>query len=239
MAYDNMSDYRSPVRSLCKVSTHNSLHKMNPNTILGELNIALDDKYIITANSTSGRSNDNLIDNLSQAWNIGKDLARKTLLCTTQKGVRTTLYPVERRFRTRQAQLRYRQLSGRHGTFYTDTFFASVPTLNGSSMAQLYINDLSFCKVYPMKKKSDVPDTLSTFIHDVGIPHKIHSDAAKEIMQGNFKELCKEYHIPNSFTEPHSPWQNCAEGGIRELKRRVHRKMTQRRIPHRLWDFCC
>jgi hypothetical protein len=32
-------------------------------------------------------------------------------------------------------------------------------------MAQLYINDLTFAKVYPMKLKSQTADTLSTFIH--------------------------------------------------------------------------
>jgi len=45
-------------------------------------------------------------------------------------------------------------------------------------MAQLYINDLSFTKVYSMKQKSEVADTLSKFIHDVGIPHALHSDDA-------------------------------------------------------------
>jgi hypothetical protein len=131
------------------------------NTEMGQVTVELDDKYIIAANSTSGRIHDEAVDLLVKSWNIGKDIAKKTVKCTTQKGVRTMLHPIERRFRTKQAQLRYRQLSGRHGTFYTDTFFASVLTLNGCMMAQLYINDLSFCKVYPMKAKSDVADTLS------------------------------------------------------------------------------
>jgi len=207
--------------------------------MMGEIFPELNDKYLIAATMTTSRNVDTVIDMLAASWNIGRETAMKTMKCTTQKGVRTTLHPIERRLRTKQAQLRYRQLSGRHGTFYTDTFFASTSTLNGNAMAQLYINDLSFCKVYPMKTKSEVANTLSTFIHDVGIPHKLRSDAAKEIMQGKFKQLCSDYSIPCSFTEPYSPWQNRAEGGIRELKRRVHRKMVQKRIPQRLWDFCC
>jgi hypothetical protein len=55
-------------------------------------------------------------------------------------------------------------------------------------MAQLYINDLSFTKVYPMKAKSKTVDTLRNFIQDVGIPHAIHSDDALELMQGKFKQ---------------------------------------------------
>jgi len=47
-------------------------------------------------------------------------------------------------------------------------------------MAQLYINDLSFVKCYPMKQKSDAPDTLVRFIQEVGIPQAIHSDDAPD-----------------------------------------------------------
>jgi hypothetical protein len=85
-------------------------------------------------------------------------------------------------------------------------------------MAQLYTNDIGFSKIYPMKSKSETPDSLLTFIHDVGIPSSIHSDGAKELSQGRFKTICTEYGIPSTITEPYSPWQNRAEGGIRELK---------------------
>jgi hypothetical protein len=107
-------------------------------------------------------------------------------------------------------------------------------------MAQLYINDLSFTKTYPMKTKVQTSETaLSAFIHDVGIPNIIHSDDAPELLHGNFRRLCKDYGIQNIYTEPYSPWQNRAEGGIRELKRHVHRKMKSKQVPSRLWDFCC
>lgn len=98
-------------------------------------------------------------------------------------------------------------------------------------MAQIFINDLNFSKVYPMQAKSETSDTLKAFIHDVGIPHTLHSDDAKELMQGAFKQVCKDYNIPCTYTEPYSPWQNRAEGGIRELKRHVHRKMTSKKVP--------
>ena len=104
-------------------------------------------------------------------------------------------------------------------------------------MAQVYTNDHGYSKVYPMKLKSQTHETLSTFIHEVGIPSAIHSDDAKEIMQGRFKELCKEYHIPCSYTEPFSPWQNRAENAIRELKRHVRRIMIASRVHSRLGTF--
>jgi transposase len=89
-----------------------------------------------------------------------------------------------------------------------------------------------------MKLRSQAHQTLSTFIHEVGIPAAIHSDDAPELMQGKYKELCKEFHIPCTYTEPYSPWQNRAEGSIRELKRHTQRKMDTNKVPRRLWDFC-
>jgi len=79
-------------------------------------------------------------------------------------------------------------------------------------MAQLYVNDLSLTKTYPMKQKSEAVDTLSKFIHEVGIPHALHSDDAPELMQGKFKQLCKEYQIQTSYTEPYNKWQNRQKG---------------------------
>ena len=97
-------------------------------------------------------------------------------------------------------------------------------------MAQIYINDLTLTKVYTMKQKSDVPDTLSSFIHEVGIPHSIHSDDTPELKHWRFKQLCKEYGIANTYTEPYSPWQNRAESNIRELKWHVGKKMKARNV---------
>jgi hypothetical protein len=41
--------------------------------------------------------------------------------------IRHTTRPIEQRFRTRQAQLRYNQLVGRHGRFYTAPSFCQYP----------------------------------------------------------------------------------------------------------------
>ena len=101
---------------------------------------------------------------LAKRWSIGEILAAKTLQVTTQKGVRNALYPVERRFRTKQAQLRYAQLSGRHGRFYTDTFFSSTPAIDNSTCCQLFANDIRFSTVYPMHLKSEAPNALKCFL---------------------------------------------------------------------------
>lgn len=215
----------------------------NPNMsmIYSELSTAFDNQCIINLSMTKSSIKQGGVnaETLAKIWNIGDDIAKKTIQCTTQKGICSTLHPIERRFRTKQAQLRYNQLAGRHGSFYTDTFFSKAPSLNNAKMAQIYDNDLSFTKIYPMKMKSEAGDTLQTFIHDVNIPHSIRSNDVPELMHGKFKQLCKDYGINCNYTEPYSPWQNRAESAIWELKCHVHHKMTGKCVPHRLWDFCC
>ncbi len=58
-------------------------------------------------------------------------------------------------------------------------------------------------------------------------------------MHGKFRALYRDYGISTTYTEPYSPWQNRAEGGIWELKRHVHHIMKANKVPQRLWDFCC
>jgi hypothetical protein len=72
-------------------------------------------------------------------------------------------------------------------------------------MAQILTNDIHFMKTYPMSSKGDMSDALLSFIHHVGIPASIHSDDAKEITRGKFKQLCQDYHIPITTTEPYLP----------------------------------
>jgi hypothetical protein len=175
---------------------------------------------------------------LAKRWSIGEILAAKTLQVTTQKGVRNALYPVERRFRTKQAQLRYAQLSGRHGRFYTDTFFSSTPAIDNSTCCQLFANDIGFSTVYPMHLKSEAPNALKCFLQDVGTPQVLHSDNAKELMQGEWRKICNDFAIKTTYTEPRSPWQNRAEGNIHKLKRHIHRKMKSNNVPKKLWSYC-
>ena len=75
------------------------------------------------------------------------------------------------------------------------------------------------------------------FIQLVGIPMAIHSDGAKVFAKGELYQSCRKYGVPKTFTEPHSPWQNRAEGAIRELKSYTTKLMTRKSAPLRLWCF--
>jgi hypothetical protein len=52
---------------------------------------------------------------LAKRWGIGTKIAAQTLQVTTQKGVRNAVHPIQRRYRTKQLQLRYNQLGSQHG----------------------------------------------------------------------------------------------------------------------------
>jgi len=174
-------------------------------------------------------------EDLACIWNIPLQTAAKTIQVTTQKGIHMSVHPLHARYRTKQAHLQYDQLGGRHGRFYTDTMFANIKSTRGNDMAQIYVNDINFTRLFPIRAKSEVGDTLLGFIRDVGIPSEIVSDYAKETMGAKFKTVGDDHQIPRNVTEPYSPWQNRAES---EVKRAVRRVMQRANSPQRLWDYC-
>jgi transposase len=92
-------------------------------------------------------------------------------------------------------------------------------------MAQLFVNDVKYLRIMPMRKKSEAGLALLELIQDIGIPSALHTDGAKELTQDRWKAVCDEYGIKQTITEPYSPWQNCAELNIREAKKKILRLM--------------
>ncbi len=176
---------------------------------------------------------------LSEYWGIGIQQAEHTLKVTTQKFIRSSINPLEKRYRTAHQQLRYRQLGGEHGRFYSDTMFSTRKSINNNACGQFFINNIGFSYFVPMQRESEAPDALVEFIQHVGIPSAIHTDGSKVQTRGEWLKVVKKYHIKTTETEPHSPWQNRAEAGIRELKRHTSRLMRSSNSPKTLWDFCC
>jgi hypothetical protein len=89
-----------------------------------------------------------------------------------------------------------------------------------------------------MKSKTEVANTLLQLIQDVGIPAAINSDGAQELQHGKWNQVRSDYGIPQTITEPYSPWQNRAEINIREAKKRISRLMQRTHTPKTLWDYC-
>jgi hypothetical protein len=78
-------------------------------------------------------STDNLTEHLIGDCGIPSEYRRimqviqENLNYVVSPFIRHTTRPIEQRFRTRQAQLRYNQLVGRHGRFYTAPSFCQYP----------------------------------------------------------------------------------------------------------------
>lgn len=175
-------------------------------------------------------------EELMQLWNIGLATAKRTIKATTHQCLRT-VGTLQRRFRTDKAHMRYKRLSTRHGKFYVDTLFSKVKSIRNYTCGNIFTNSLGFKKFFPLETESQGKRTIVDFIQLVGIPKSIHSDDAKVFMHGDFKQSCQKYGVQQTFTEPYSPWQNRAEGAIRELKSYASKLMQRKQAPLRLWCF--
>ncbi len=117
-------------------------------------------------------------ETVARRFRCGIETAQKTLKTTTQRGVRYAIHPLHRRYRVDHLNLHKRRLAD---TFYMDTLFSKVKSLNGMECAQLITNG-SFTRVYPMESKSshDIAQALTEFIDDVGVPGTLICDFATE-----------------------------------------------------------
>ena len=89
-----------------------------------------------------------------------------------------------------------------------------------------------------MKKNSDAAYTVDLLIHCDGVPTKMIMDGSKEQILGRFRKKCQVVSVHMKQMEPHSPWQNAAEGAICDLKKASGRKMVRAGAPKPLWAKC-
>jgi hypothetical protein len=153
---------------------------------------------------------------LAAWWMIAPECAKKTVQLTTQRGVRTCLNPtLVRRFPTNDWMLCYKQLPR---TTFTNTLFAGTPSRSGNKCAQAYSTSFEWARAHPMTRKGEAHETLSLLFHCERVPLTMVFESSKEQCKGDFKrKLCKADCYARQ-TEPYSPWQQAAEGCIREMK---------------------
>lgn len=226
-------------RNLLPAHVDNLHNNQEALDLIGVSSVFSDTSFLSIASTTTVKRAYSITkEHLSSLWGIGLHAAELTLQVTTQKGIRNPIHPIVRRYATKQSRLRYNQLGSKHGRFYSDTFFSDCKSTRGNTMAQLFTNDTKFLQIIPMKKKSEAANALMEIIQDIGVPSALHCDGARELQYGKWKEICQDYGIRQSVTEPYSPWQNRAELGIREAKKSIHRLMSSTKTPKPLWDYC-
>ena len=105
---------------------------------------------------------------LAKRLNIGLETAKKTLLRTTQKGLRTFPNPLlSQWYSTNDRMLRNRRLPV---DLFTDTLEAGIVSHRGNKYVHVYAHRNTWCKAYPMAKKSDGHETLSLLFAQEGVP---------------------------------------------------------------------
>ena len=177
-------------------------------------------------------------EEMCKMLHIGLQTAKRTLNATTASFICTT-GSMTRRFRTDKAHLRYKQLSKVFGSFYCDYLKSKVKSVRGYIGGVLYTNRIGFHKFIPCdsEKGEQTSRTLKHFIHVIGLPYSLHCDNHANFKQGLFSKLMKKFGIFQTFTEPHSPWQNRAEAAIGDVKRYARKIMQATDTPIRLWCF--
>ena len=172
---------------------------------------------------------------LADKWSIGLEAAERTLRVTTQNGMRSFVHPVQKRAHASQPHLRHRKLLGK---FYSDSVFLPDKSIRGYIGGQLTTNGCRFTRFNPFESKAFAYEGIVDFIHHAGIPEWLITDGSKEqTISKRWRDSLRGYHIRFGVTEPYSPWQNAAEGEVREWKRRVKLTRLKTHSPKRLWCF--
>lgn len=176
-------------------------------------------------------------ENLSERLGISVDRARATLRATLQRGTRSAILPLARRYR---ADRQFDRPVLNH-KFSTDTGYFKHRSLRGNIASQIYFHKCGFyvCHHLPKVDDKNVGPSLTSFIADWGIPKHLTMDGAAVQVGRNttFMNTIRRAGIKYHISAPRKPNENPAEGGIRELKRRFYRLVIKHSIPMRLWDF--
>jgi hypothetical protein len=114
---------------------------------------------------------------------------------------------------------------------FSNTLFAGSVSRQGNKMAQVYATSFGGALAHPMKCKGDAHETLPLVFQRDGVPPTMVTNDSKEQTKGEFCQKLKEADCHPRVTEPYSPWQQAAEGCIRELKRGSSRKMIKTGSP--------
>ena len=237
-------EYLDPTSDDSILHSYNGVHthlKERMVTQLSNVNTALhpvsDDVPICPSFVSNKRHPKLSAERLSELWGIGLHRAQATLDVTTQRGTRSAILPLSRRYRAD----RHFNMKRLDGKFATDTLFADIRSLNSHTCAQVYSHKCGFSVCYPMDDAtgSSIGYSLSDFCNDFGIPSHLTFDGAMN-QRGRstlFMKNIRTYNIEYHISAPRRPNENPAEGSIQLLKRRWYRIMMKRNVPPRFWDY--
>lgn len=158
-------------------------------------------------------------DIISERFGVGIERARATIRATTQRGVRSAILPISRRYRADRMFC----LKRLNGKFATDTLWAKTKSLDSNVASQIYSHKCGFYAPYHLKKadRLSVGYSLNDFIGDYGAPeHLTYDGAAVQVgSKTKFVETIRKANIKTHVSGPRRPNENPAESAIREIKK--------------------
>ena len=174
---------------------------------------------------------------IAENFLIGPDRAKQTLMATTQRGTRSAILPIARRYRAD----RMYNLPRLNAKFATDTLYADKKSIRSNIGSQIYSHKCGFNAAYHMQRANNenVGNSLNDFINDYGIPdHLTYDGAAVQVgSKTKFQETIRRSRINTHVSAPRRPNENPAEGSIREVKKRWYTLQAKKNIPNRVWDY--
>ena len=161
-------------------------------------------------------------DRLAEHFGIGPARARATLRATTQRGVRSAILPISRRYRADK----YFNVKTLDGKFATDTLWSKSRSTGGNIASQVYTHKNGFATSYHLSEATgdSLGYSLSSFINDYGRPAHLTFDGIPTQTGHStlFMQTIRRAQIPYHVSTPYCPNENPAEGCIREIKRRLY-----------------
>ena len=204
------------------------LHNIEPSLVnlkermiakLTSNNISIDDDLPARRTFVSSKRHLKLsAKQLSELWCIGPQRAKQTMRVTTQRGVRSAIMPLSRRYR---ADRRFNKRRLVH-KFATDTLYPERKSLHQNTRAQVYSAKHGFTACYPLTQAigDEIGQSLSDFISQYCIPEHLTFDGASAQLGRNtlFMKNIRRHEIKYHVSVLRRPNENPAEGLIHELK---------------------
>ena len=113
---------------------------------------------------------------IAELFGIGPTRPQRTLQVSTQRGVRSVILPISRRYRADRV-FGVKRLNGK---FATDTAYGKLRSLRSNIGCQLYSHKSGFKTAYPIEEidGNHVGNALTQFINNYGAPEQLTFDGA-------------------------------------------------------------
>ena len=176
-------------------------------------------------------------EGIAENFLIGPDRVKQTLMANTQRGTRSAILPIARRYRVD----RMYNLPRLNAKFATEKFYADKKSIRSNIGSQIYSHKYGFNAAYHIRRANNdnVENSLNNFINDYGIPdHLTYDGAAVQVgSKTKFQETIHRSRINTHVSAPRRPNEIPVEGSIREVKKRWYNLQTKKNIPNRVWDY--